>query len=95
MATIEITAEQAQVIANLSVARQQIKDAQQAERIAKEQIEAFAPNTGDVLMLDGLTVAKIVEGSRSGLDAEIVKRRAPGAYRQAQKITRFRTVKIA
>jgi hypothetical protein len=95
MATIEITAEQAQIVAALSVARQAKKDAEAAEDAAKEQIAAFAPNIGDVLTLNGLTVAKIVQGSRSGLDPEIVKRRAPGAYRQARTVTKFRTVKIA
>lgn len=95
MATITIDAEQARVIARLAVARQEQKDAKAKEDAAKAEIESWGTKTGDVLTLDGLTVAKIVEGTRSGLDAEIVKRRAPGAYRQAMKTTRYRTVKIA
>ena len=86
MATIQINAEQAKVIANLSIARQAVKDAQQAEKIAKEQIESWGTEIGDVLTLNGLTVAKIVQGTRTDLDrdqrtmAEAVKFR--GTWRQ-------------
>lgn len=95
MATIQINAEQAQIVARLSAARQAIKDAQAIENEAKEAIEQFAPNVGDVLTLNGVTVAKIVQGSRTDLDREIVQRRAPGAYRQALKTGYFRKVTIA
>lgn len=95
MATINLNAEQALTVARLSAARQKIKDAQADEARLKAEIETFAPNLGDVLTLDGVTVAKIVAGTRTDLDREIVKRRAPGAYRQALKTSTFRKVTIA
>lgn len=95
MATIEITAEQAQIIARLAVARQEKRDAEAKETAAKEEIESWGTQIGDVLMLGDIPVAKIVEGHQSRLDPEIVKRRAPGAYQQAMKTKRFRKVTIA
>ena len=94
MATIHLTPEQAQAVATLSVARQTLADATAAEKRAKSAVDAFLPNVGDSGVIAGIEVIRVEQGTRSGLDGEIVKRRAPRAYALAQKTTMFRKIKI-
>ncbi len=97
---IIVTAEQARLIADLKAKRNALAEATKAEKAASALVKALLPEGGDEAVLtlpDGEEVALAERKSvdKWALDPEVVKRRAPGAYREAMRNSPYLKVVIA